>query len=132
MNVVISGCSRAGAMIARTLASQGNTVTVVDSNEENLRRLTESIELRTLLGDATQDEDLIMAGIEQAEAFLAVETRDARNILAAQKALHTFGVKNVICHIADPTRQQMYAELGLKTVSTANILSDMILEGMYS
>ncbi len=132
MNVVISGCSRAGAMIARRLASQGNTVTVVDSNEENLRRLTESIEIRTLLGDATQDEDLLMAGIEQADAFLAVETRDAKNILASQKALHTFGVKNVICHIADPARQQMYTELGLKAVSTASVLSDMILEELDS
>ena len=132
MNIVISGCNRAGAMIARRLASQGNTVTVVDSNEENLRRLAESIEIRTLLGDATQDEDLLMAGIEQADAFLAVETRDARNILASQKALHTFGVKNAICHIADPTRQQMYAELGLKAVSTASVLSDMILEELDS
>ena len=132
MKIVISGCGRDGAMIARRLTSQGNTVTVVDPNEENLRRLNESIDIRTLLGDATQDEDLVMAGIEQAEAFLALETRDARNILAAQKALHTFGVKNVICHIADPTRQQMYAELGLKTVSTASVLSDMILEGLYS
>lgn len=94
--------------------------------------MTESIEIRTLLGDATQDEDLLMAGIEQAEAFLAVETRDARNILASQKALHTFGVENVICHIADPARQQMYAELGLKTVSTASVLSNMILEELYS
>ena len=132
MNIVISGCSRAGAMIARRLASQGNNVTIVDSNEENLRRLNGSIEIKTLLGDATQDEDLLMAGIEQAEAFLAVEARDARNILVSQKALHTFGVKNVICHIADPTRQQMYAELGLKAVSTASVLSDMILEGLDS
>ena len=94
--------------------------------------MTESIDIKTLLGDATQDEDLLMAGIDEAEAFLAVETRDARNILASQKALHTFGVKNVICHISDPVRQQMYAELGLKTVSTASVLSDMILEGLDS
>ena len=65
-----------------------------------MRRLTESIELRTHLGDATQDEDLVMAGIEQAEASPCRRDKRCQEYSGVAESLHTGGVKNVICHIA--------------------------------
>jgi len=131
MKIVIAGCSRVGAMIARTLAEEGHTVTVLDTNEENLRRLQGFQETIALLGDGTLEEDLRRAGIEEADVFLAVEERDARNALAAQKAQYLFNTPKVVCHIGDPVRQEMYRELGLEAVSPAKTVSDMILETLH-
>jgi trk system potassium uptake protein TrkA len=130
MKVVVMGCTRVGALVSHTLADEGNLVTVLDTNEENLRRLPDSLGITTLLGDGTLEQDLIRAGIEEADAFLAVEPRDARNALAAQKVQQTFGVAKVVCQIADPARQEMYKALGLEAISPAMTISGMLLDAV--
>ena len=125
------GCGRVGAIIARALAERGHTVTILDINEENLRRLPDSLEIATLLGDGTLEEDLKRAGIGEADVFVAVEERDARNALAAQKVHHMFGIPKVVCHISDPARQEMYREIGLEAVSPASTISAMILDALH-
>ncbi|MEE8442961.1 MAG: NAD-binding protein, partial [Dehalococcoidia bacterium] len=129
--IVIAGCSRVGAMIAKELANEGHTVTVLDTNEENLRRLTESQDIIPLLGDGTLDEDLRRAGIEQADVFLAMEERDARNALAAQKARYLFDIPKVVCYISDPVRQEMFQQMGLEAISPAKTVSAMILQAIH-
>lgn len=124
------GCGRVGALVARAMAEEGHTVTVVDANEDNLRRLPDSLGIITLLGDGTLEQDLRRANVEEADVFVAVEDRDARNALAAQKVQHLFSVPKVICHIGDPVRQEMYRDLGLETVSPARAASAMILEAI--
>ena len=124
------GCTRVGALVSRSLADEGNLVTVLDTNEENFRRLPDSLGIATLLGDGTLEQDLIRAGIGEADAFLAVEPRDARNALAAQKAQQTFGVAKVVCQIADPARQEMYKALGLEAISPAKTVSGMLLDAV--
>lgn len=118
-------------MVARTMALEGHTVTILDSNEDNLRRLPDYLGITTLLGDGTLEQDLKRAGIEEAEVFVAVEDRDSRNALAAQKARHLFNVKKVICNIGDPVRQEMYRALGLEAVSPAKAASDLILQALH-
>ena len=130
MNVVVMGCTRVGALVSRSLAEEGNSVTVLDTNEENLRRLPDSLGITTLLGDGTLEQDLKRAGIEEADAFLAVDPRDARNALAAQKVQQMFGVAKVVCQIADPARQEMYRALGLEALSPAKTVSRMLLDAV--
>ena len=130
MNVVVMGCTRVGALVSRSLVEEGNSVTVLDTNEENLRRLPDSLGITTLLGDGTLEQDLKRAGIEEADAFLAVDPRDARNVLAAQKVQQTFGVAKVVCQIADPARQEMYRALGLEALSPAKTVSRMLLDAV--
>ena len=131
MNIVIMGCGRVGATVARTMASEGHTVTVLDANEENLRRLPDSLGITTLLGDGTLEEDLRQAGIEEADVFVAVENRDAKNALAAQKVQYMFNTPKVVCHINDSLRQEMYRELGLEALSPTKTISAMILDALH-
>ena len=118
-------------MITTSLVTENHNVTVLDTFEESLRRLPEPLGITTLLGDGTLEEDLKRAGIEGADVFLAVEDRDTRNILAAQKARHLFGIPKVVCRISDPARQELFQELGLEVVSPAKVVSDMILEALH-
>ncbi len=132
MIILVMGCGRVGALVARTLAADGHQVTIIDSNEENLRRLPASSGITTMLGDAAIEDDLKRAGIQEADAFLALEGRDARNILVAQKARLVFNGPKVVCHIADPVRQEMYQELdlGIEAISPTKTVSAMLLDAL--
>lgn len=130
MRMLVMGCGRVGAMIVRELVAQGHEVTVMDSTEENLRRIPPSSGAAVLLGDGTRNDDLRWAGIEEVDAFLAVAQGDARNAFAAQKAVHEFHVPRVVCLVNDPVRQEMYRDLGLNAVSPAKLISNMIIDAL--
>ena len=131
MNIIIMGCGRVGAMLARALVEEGHAVTMLDATQENLRRLPDHLGIATMLGDGTLEEDLRRAGMEEADVFVAVEERDSRNAMAAQKVRYLFGTSKVVCRISDPVRQEMYQKLGLETVSPTMMISAMILEALH-
>ena len=130
MNIVIMGCGRVGAQLASMLDEEGHTVTIIDKEDYSLRRLSANFRGTALVGDGTDEDILMKAGIEQADAFVAVTQGDNRNVMAAQIAKHVFNVPRVVCRIYDPLREEMYHTLGLETMSPtavgAKILKDMI------
>lgn len=126
------GSGRIGAIIVRELVQQGHDVTVMDTSMENLRRISPTLGAKTYLGDGALEDDLRRAGIEQAQAFLAVGQGDARNAFAAQKVRFLFKVPKVVCLLYDPLRQQMYLDIGLSVVSPSKVISSMVLEAMGS
>ncbi len=117
MNIIIVGCGRVGAELARLMSLDGNSVTVIDQNAEAFARLDERIIVQTVVGDGTDIETLKRAGIEEADGFAAVTNGDNRNIMAAQIAQRIFKVEHVVCRIYDPLRQRTYNELGLHSIS---------------
>ena len=87
MRVIIMGCGRIGSHIATTLWRHNHQVTVMDTEPESFLLLPpEMVEQdgTTLVGDGTLEDDLHLAGIDEAEVFVAVSVRDSRNALAAQ------------------------------------------------
>ncbi len=117
MRLLILGCGRVGATLANIMYKDGHEITVIDLNNEAFDRLGPDFPGATIVGDGTDEDVLIRAGIESAQAFAAVTNGDNRNILAAQIAKHTFGVPKVICRIYDPIRQETYNALGLESIS---------------
>ncbi len=128
--VMIVGCGRLGAMVAKTLVDRGDTVTVLDIDQENFRRLSEQEGLRMLVADGTSSESLRRAGIEGMDSFIALTAQDTVNALSAQCAQVTFGIKNIVCRINDPIRREMYEEMGLRAVSPTQLMSYMVIEAL--
>ncbi len=128
MKVVIMGCGRVGAQLATLLDAEGHLVTVLDTDTYSFRRLPPIFNGTALLGDGTDEESLRKAGIEEADAFVAVTQGDNRNVMAAQIAKHIFNVPKVICRIYDPLRQELYNSLGLEAISPTTIFAQMLKE----
>lgn len=128
MNVVIMGCGRVGARVARVLDQNGHHVTVVDTRSEAFARLGNEFSGDTVIGTAIDEDILRIAGIERADAFIATAAHDNRNIMAAQVARHIFDVKLAIVRIYDPVRAEIYRQLGLHTICPTTTISTMILE----
>jgi trk system potassium uptake protein len=126
MKVIIMGCGRTGARLADMLDSEGHYVTILDINDYAFRRLTPGFKGTALLGDGADEESLRKAGIEKADAFIAVTQGDNRNILAAQIAQHIFHVPRVILRIYDPLRREIYNTLGLEAFSPTIVFTQLL------
>ena len=136
MKIVILGCGRVGAALALLMASERHNVTIIDQSSDSFARLGKEYKakgqtVQTVVGDGIDEDVLRRAGLETADAFVAVTNGDNRNIMAAQIAKHTFKVDRVICRIYDPIRQETYRELGLDsfcpTIVGAQLLHDALV-----
>lgn len=121
------GCGRVGSLLALELESNGHTVAVIDQSKDAFRRLGPDFKGRTVTGVGFDQDTLLEAGIEGAEAFAAVSNGDNSNILAARVARESFGVTNVVARIYDPGRAEIYQRLGIPTVATVLWAADQIL-----
>lgn len=130
MRVVILGCGRTGAYLARQLAAGGHQVTVVDTDTAAFARLGTDFPGRLVVGTGIDEDVLRRAGIEQADAFVAVTNWDNTNAMAAQVAKEIFGVPRAVCRIYDPLRQEIYRELGLETICPTIWSVKQIMEGL--
>lgn len=128
MKIVIMGCGRVGAQLAVLLQSDGHKVTVIDRDATSFQRLPPDFGGTALLGNGLDEEVLKKAGIEEADAFIALTQGDNRNIMAAQIAKHIFNVPRVICRIYDPLRRDIYEILGLHAISPTTIFAQILRE----
>jgi len=132
MKIIIMGSGRVGAQLAGLLDAEGHQVTVLDTDEYSFRRLPPDFGGTALVGNGLDQEVLKRAGIEEADAFVAVTQGDNRNVMAAQIAKHIFNVPRVICRIYDPLRQELYQMLGLEAISPTTIFASMLKEKLES
>jgi trk system potassium uptake protein TrkA len=115
MKVIIMGAGRVGSGLALRMESEGHNVTVIDISTRNILRFLPEFKGTTLVGDGLDEDVLRKAGIETADAFCALTQGDNRNIMAGQIAKTIFNVKKVIARMYDPSREEVFRELGLET-----------------
>jgi len=118
MQVIIMGCGRVGSELANELADDDHQVTVIDKNPEAFFRYPPGDGVTTVVGLGFDRDVLEEAGIEDAEAFVAVSSGDNSNIVSARVALETYHVPKVVARIYDPRRADIYERLNIPTVAT--------------
>lgn len=128
MKTIILGCGRVGIYLAQTLDAAGHDVTVIDRNRDAFARLGSNYGGKMVLGTGIDEDVLRKAGIEKADAFIAVTNGDNTNAMAAQIAQHVFHVPHVVARLYDPVREETYNLLGLNTVCSTVMGADRIRE----
>jgi len=83
---IICGLGRMGAIIAANMQDRGEAFVVVDRDEERVADLCEENSWLHVLGDATDDETLVRAGIERAKSLASVLPTDADNVYVVLSA----------------------------------------------
>jgi len=115
MFIIVDGCGRLGSRLARNLSEEGNDVVVVAPADE-LKRLDKEFDGVCLSGNPIDEDLLKQAGIERADAVMAVTADDNINVMVAQIAKEIYGAPFVLARISDPDREEFYQQLGLTTV----------------
>lgn len=126
MKVIMIGCGRVGAALARTLADEGWEVVVVELKEENLSRLGPEWRHPLVLGHGMDAKVLEKAGIEDADVLIAATDGDNTNLVIAQVATKRYNVPHVAARIQDPARADAFANRGFAVISPVK----MAIEGL--
>lgn len=115
MDIIIVGCGKVGYTLAETLSKEGHNVSVVDSSEEALARLS-VLDVSVIKGNGSSYRVLLDAGVKYCDFLIAVTNRDEVNMLCcliAKKA----GNCRTIARVRNPEYYQeidfIKDELGL-------------------
>ncbi len=128
MRVVIAGCGRVGSDLALGLSELGHDVSVIDHRHGMFKGLGNAFNGTTHEGQAYDIRLLRSAGIEEADAFVAVTDSDNANLMSVQIAKQVFGVRHTIARLDDPARADAYRALDIHYVAAAKLASNVIRE----
>jgi len=126
MHVVIVGCGRSGSALAARLDSEGDSVCVIDVDEQAASRLPHGFSGKFVRGAGMNRSSLESADIAQADAFVALSSSDSLNIVATRVARDIFHVPHVVGLLHDVARAPVCADLGLPTVTSVRMTVDRI------
>lgn len=115
------GCGRTGAALATEFDAEGNDVLVLDADATAFRFLPEDFRGRTFVGNGLDIDVLEKIKLREADAFVSTTRGDNRNVMAAQMAKHVFGVPVVASRVFDPLREEMYRNMGLRTINPTRV-----------
>jgi trk system potassium uptake protein len=117
-------------MLAGLLDEEGHHVTIVDVSADAFARLSRGYTGRAILGLGIDEDVLRSAGVERADAFVALTDGDNTNLMASQIAKHVFSVPIVICQQKDAARGEVYSNFGIMSVSPTAIGAEAIRQAI--
>jgi trk system potassium uptake protein TrkA len=131
MRVIIVGCGRLGAELAHRLFQRGHDVTIIDRVDAAFDNLHPLFRGRTLEGEVLNQDVLLRAGIEHAEALAAVTNSDTLNAVVAHVARSVYHVPHVVARNFNPRWRAVHEAFGLQVVSSTTWGAQRIEEMLY-
>ena len=86
MNIIIAGGGKVGQTLARQLAAEGHSLTMIDQNNLVLERTVERYDAIGVAGNCASMEVLQQAGVEDADLLIATTNADEVNLLCCMTA----------------------------------------------
>ena len=81
MNIIIVGCGKVGSTLAEQLTNEGHDITVIDTSEEAIKRVTSQCDVMGVCGNGVVHRVQQEAGIGYADMFIAMTGSDELNLL---------------------------------------------------
>jgi trk system potassium uptake protein TrkA len=107
MRILIVGAGVVGFNLAQELSREGHDIAIIDQIPEKMRRITDTLDVLSVIGNACLPSVLIRAGIENTEMVIAVTDKDEINLLVCSLA-SKFNVKKSFARL----RHQEFTEKG--------------------
>ena len=99
MNIIICGAGRVGFTIAKILSEQGHSITVIDQSSEDIQKIDDALDVKSIVGKGTYPSILEKADAAEADMIIAVTRNDEINMLICQIAFSIFNVPKKIARI---------------------------------
>ena len=124
MNIIVCGAGRVGYTIAKLLSEQDHSITVIDQSSEDIQKINDDLDVKSIVGKATFPTVLEKANAEDADMIIAVTRSDEINMLICQIAFSVFKISKKIARI----RSQEYLDNKFsKVYSIENLPIDVII-----
>ncbi len=105
MKIVIVGAGKLGMSVAKALLGGDHSVTIVDTDENLLQKISSQIDVMTINGNAKEIKILKQLDIDSYDFLITTTGNDEANIVIASFAKR-LGCSKVVARIRDPEHMQ--------------------------
>jgi len=88
MKIIIVGAGEVGFHIAQRLSEENQNVFLIDKDPDQIKRITENLDVQAILGSGTSPQMLRTSGITDADLLVAATDSDEVNLIACFLARH--------------------------------------------
>ena len=107
MKIAIVGAGKLGIKVANALSGGDHSITVIDTNEDTLQKISQQLDIMTVHGNGKQISVLKEAGIGHFDFMLSSTGSDEENIVIASFA-KKLGCSKVIARVRDPEHMNQF------------------------
>jgi trk system potassium uptake protein TrkA len=100
LNIIIIGAGKVGFTLAAQLSREKHNVTIIDKNDDALRRAGDALDVMAIRGSGASPSVLKQAGVASADFLLAATSFDEVNMLCSLVAKR-LGAKYTVARIRD-------------------------------
>lgn len=127
MKIIIAGAYAIGSYLAKLLSRSNYDITLIDSEEGNLEKISRDYDLLTMQADCTSIKALREAGTSNADLFIAVTKDEKSNIMSCILA-HKLGAKKTVAKVdsaeyVEEYNIKFYEELGINSIIYPEMLA---------
>jgi voltage-gated potassium channel len=128
-HVIVCGIGTTGRHIATELGAVGVPFVVIDSNRERLDELSEEFDdgLLYVIGDATDDHVLELAGIERARGVISALNDDKANLFVTISARALNPTARIVAKSIEPSTEAKLRRAGADSVVAPNYIGGVRL-----
>ena len=115
-HVIICGYGRNGKQAAKILGHHKVKYVVIENNDERIEQELSKKDILFIRGDATDDDVLLIAGIDKAKALITALPEDADNVYIVLSARSLSGNLQIISRSSNPTSRTKLKIAGADSV----------------
>jgi voltage-gated potassium channel len=114
-HIIVCGFGRMGKLVSREIDGEDEPFVVIEKTADLMDELA-SLNYYHINGDATEEEVLIAAGVEQAKSLIAVLPNDAENVYTALTSRALNPSLHIICRSENPGSEEKMKKAGADKV----------------
>ncbi len=127
MKIIIAGAYAIGTYLAKLLTRNNYNIVLMDSDAENLEKLSRDFDLMAMLASPTSIKAQREAGVQDAELFIAVTPDENVNLNACMIAKQ-LGAKKTVAKVDTyeyslPQNQEFFKKLGISSIIYPEMLA---------
>jgi len=121
MKVVIADGFHEADYIINLFNTKLNDLVVINENEDIAKYLSLNNDIPIMIGHCTKESDLIEAGAQDCDLFMALSEDDYKSYVACKTAKN-IGAKRVIATVINPKNVKIFKDLGIDMVVCSTYL----------
>lgn len=134
-HILIVGADETARILAERLIAAGETVSLIDNDEENCRVAKDLRGATVLCADATDAGVLKKSGATDAKCVIVATSSDKVNILVSQTIRAAFGDRRLVARVNQTANSAAFAQAKIEVMSppeaTATILENIVLRPSF-
>lgn len=137
MKIIILGAGRRGIRLARHLVEEKKDVVILDEQPEETEKAMRSVDCLAITCNGTNTDDLKNAGVDGADAFIAITGSDETNLVSCGIVSSTFNVPLTIASVRNLSYTKTDKLMGITHIvnpfqEVAKHIHQEIEQGIYS